>query len=157
MIEFELPFPPTLNHACGRKGNKSYLTQEQKDYRKAVAGALAWGELHDADSPLATLEFPLPGRLAVALRFYEPDRRKRDLDNLPKAVLDALTHAGLWVDDAQIDCLMLARIGVSTDRPCVVVRVWRYVPSELDLPFMEAVLASSNRSSSEMPRCKDKL
>ena len=138
MIEFELPFPPTLNHAWGRKGSKSYLTQEQKDYRESVAGALAWGELQDTDAPLATLEFPLSGRLAVALRFYEPNRLKRDLDNLPKAILDALTHAGLWIDDSQIDCLMLARLGVSPDRPRVAVRVWRYAPNELDLPLMEA-------------------
>lgn len=138
MIEFELPFPPSLNHAWGRKGNRSYLTQEQKDYRIAVAGALAWGELQDADSPLAPLELPLPGRLAVALRFFEPNRLKRDLDNLPKAILDALTQAGLWLDDAQIDWLMLARAGVRPDRPRVVVRVWRYAPNELDLPFLEA-------------------
>ena len=138
MIEFELPFPPTLNHAWGRKGKMSYLTQEQKDYRKAVAGALAWGELRDADSPLAALEVPLTGRLAVAMRFFEPNRLKRDIDNLPKAALDALTHAGLWIDDAQIDCLMLARVGVSPDRPRAVVRVWRYAPSELNLPFLEA-------------------
>lgn len=137
MIEFELPFPPTLNLAWRRVGKNTVLAKPQREYRKAVAGALAWGELHDAETPLATLELPLSGRLAVAIRFYEPDRRKRDLDNLPKAVLDALTHAGLWVDDAQIDCLMLARIGVSTDRPRVVVRVWRYAPSELDL-LMEA-------------------
>ena len=86
----------------------------------------------------AILEFPLTGRLAVALRFFEPNRLKRDIDNLPKALLDALTQAGLWLDDAQIDCLMLARAGVSPDRPRVVVRVWRYSPCELDLPFMEA-------------------
>lgn len=138
MIEFELPFPPSLNHAWGRKGKMSYLTQEQKDYRAAVAGALAWGELRDDAAPLAPLPVPLPGRLAVALRFFEPNRLRRDLDNLPKAALDALTHAGLWRDDSQIDCLMLARAGVSPDRPRVVVRVWRYAPNDLDLPLMEA-------------------
>lgn len=137
MIAFELPFPPTLNHAWGRKGNRSYLTQEQKDYRTAVAGALAWDELHDADFPLATLEVPLTGRLAVALRFFESNHRRRDLDNLPKSVLDALTHAGLWLDDAQIDSLILSRAGVSPDRPRVVVQVWRHPPNELNLP-MEA-------------------
>lgn len=138
MIEFELPFPPTLNHALGRKGKMSYLAKPQKDYRKAVAWALAWGELHDADSPLATLKFPLPGRLAVALRFFEPNRLKRDLDNLPKAVLDALTQAGFWIDDSQIDCLILTRAGVRPDQPGVVVRVWRYAPCALDLPLLEA-------------------
>jgi len=137
MIEFDLPFPPTLNHAWGRKGKKTYLVPEQKAYRAQVQRALPWQELHDDAAPLAALALPLTGRLAVALRFYEPNRLKRDLDNLPKAALDALTHAGLWGDDSQIDCLMLARAGVSPDRPRVVVRVWRYAPSELDL-LMEA-------------------
>lgn len=134
MIEFELPFPPTLNHAWRQVGKNTVLAKPQWEYRKAVAGALAWSELRDADSPLKTLKFPLPGRLAVTLRFYEPNRIKRDLDNLPKAILDALTHAGLWLDDAQIDCLMLARAGISPDRPRVVVRVWRYSPRDWICP-----------------------
>ena len=36
---------------------------------------------------------------------WMPDKRVRDLDNLLKAPLDALTRAGFWVDDSQIaDC-----------------------------------------------------
>lgn len=31
-----------------------------------------------------------------------PDRRRRDLDNLQKAVFDALTKAGFWLDDSQV-------------------------------------------------------
>ena len=137
MIEFDLPFPPTLNHAWRRVGAKTVLAKAQREYRQRVQRALPWQELHDDAAPLAALALPLTGRLAVALRFYEPNRLKRDLDNLPKAALDALTHAGLWGDDSQIDCLMLARAGVSQERPRVVVRVWRYAPSELDL-LMEA-------------------
>lgn len=137
MIEFELPFPPTLNHAWRRVGSRTVLAKPQREYRKAVASALAWDELHDADFPLVTLECPLPGRLAVSLRFYAKNHIKRDIDNLPKAILDALTCAGLWRDDAQIDCLTLVRAGVSPDRPRVVVRVWTYAPCDLDLPFME--------------------
>lgn len=136
MIEFELPFPPTVNHAWRRVGNRTVLAKPQREYRLAVAGALAGGELQDVDEPLATLEFPLAGRLAVALRFVEPNRLRRDLDNLPKAILDALTHVGLWRDDSQIDCLMLNRLHVNPDRPRVMVRVWRYAPNELDLPLL---------------------
>lgn len=33
---------------------------------------------------------------------YPPTRAVRDLDNLLKAPLDALTGAGLWLDDSQI-------------------------------------------------------
>lgn len=38
-----------------------------------------------------------------------PDRRRRDLDNILKALFDALTHAGLWLDDSQIDFISISR------------------------------------------------
>lgn len=38
-----------------------------------------------------------------------PDRRKRDLDNLTKALFDALTHAGAYLDDCQIDQFTMNR------------------------------------------------
>jgi len=40
---------------------------------------------------------------------FPPDRRRRDLDNLLKSVLDALEHAGLYADDSQIDLLVTRR------------------------------------------------
>jgi crossover junction endodeoxyribonuclease RusA len=60
--------------------------------------------------------------LAVTLRVHAPDRRARDLDNLPKALLDALTHAGLWEDDSLIDELHIFRCG-PIKGGCVVVQV----------------------------------
>ncbi len=44
-----------------------------------------------------------------AILVYPPDRRARDLDNLGKALLDALTKAGVYGDDSQIDHLTFAR------------------------------------------------
>jgi crossover junction endodeoxyribonuclease RusA len=52
---------------------------------------------------------PLPGRLGVKVTLYPPDRRRRDVDNHLKAVLDLLTKAGIWKDDEQIDRLMVTR------------------------------------------------
>jgi crossover junction endodeoxyribonuclease RusA len=40
---------------------------------------------------------------------FPPDRRRRDLDNLQKPVLDALEHAGIYEDDSQIDLLLTRR------------------------------------------------
>jgi crossover junction endodeoxyribonuclease RusA len=37
------------------------------------------------------------------------DRRRRDLDNVQKALLDALEHGGVYRDDAQIDLLVVER------------------------------------------------
>jgi crossover junction endodeoxyribonuclease RusA len=50
---------------------------------------------------------PQSGKLAVALVAHPPDIRRRDLDNLLKASLDSLTHAGVWVDDSQIKALSI--------------------------------------------------
>lgn len=54
-------------------------------------------------------EKPLEGRLTVCLNAYPPDQRKRDLDNLLKQTLDALQHAGIFKDDAQIDEILIRR------------------------------------------------
>jgi len=41
-------------------------------------------------------------RFAIVVDAFPPDGRKRDLDNLCKATLDALTHAKVWADDSQL-------------------------------------------------------
>lgn len=40
--------------------------------------------------------------VAVVLMFYIPTRRRKDVDNLAKLVLDAATQGGIWKDDAQV-------------------------------------------------------
>ncbi len=42
------------------------------------------------------------GDLMVEIIMYPPDKRKRDMDNIKKALFDALQHAGLYKDDYQI-------------------------------------------------------
>jgi crossover junction endodeoxyribonuclease RusA len=51
----------------------------------------------------------MAGRLAVSIEAFPPDRRKRDLDNMLKALLDSMTHAGIWHDDDQIDEVRIVR------------------------------------------------
>jgi len=51
-----------------------------------------------------TLKKPLQNKLKVEITAYMPDKRRRDLDNILKALLDALTGAGIWEeDDSQVD------------------------------------------------------
>ena len=47
--------------------------------------------------------------LTATLFAVMPDNRCRDLDNLLKATLDALTCAGVWDDDSQIHDLRITR------------------------------------------------
>jgi len=49
-------------------------------------------------------------RLTVLLIANPPDRRRRDLDNLAKAVLDGMNGV-LYDDDSQIDNLIIRRGG----------------------------------------------
>ena len=111
------------------------LSREQRQYRAAVKAELGEWRLADDKEPLADMALPLTERLAVALRFHAPTHGGYDLDNRPKALLDALTHAGLWEDDGLIDCLMLYRAAPAPGDPGVVVRIWRYVP--LDAPSIK--------------------
>lgn len=49
------------------------------------------------------------GPLIVDVVVHPPDRRRRDIDNVQKALLDALQHAGAYSDDSQIIRLSIER------------------------------------------------
>jgi len=48
-------------------------------------------------------------KLKVKIWVYPPDKRRRDLDNICKCVLDSVQKAGIIDDDYNIDCLILER------------------------------------------------
>ena len=69
------------------------------------------------------------GRLRVEIEVYPPDRRKRDIDNVCKATLDALAKAGVYQDDSQIDILVVIRRGIVPDG-CLQIKVEKVKQSE---------------------------
>ena len=83
------------------------LSEAGRKYRAAVATSLIL-----AKAPRAEYH---GRRLAVSIFAQPPDRRKRDLDNLPKAILDALVHADIIRDDSDIDRLLIERGEVTKD------------------------------------------
>lgn len=96
-ITLELMWPPSVNHEWVKARGRIILAPKGRTYRAYVAGKLLAMRAHGV-LPKA----PLTGDLAVAMELYPPDRRRRDVDNYSKAVLDALTHARLWRDDSQV-------------------------------------------------------
>lgn len=48
-------------------------------------------------------------RLFICISVYPPDKRKRDIDNLTKCILDSIQKAKVFVDDNQIDELFISR------------------------------------------------
>lgn len=103
-LRLDLPWPPSVNHywrtpRTGPLRGRTLISEAGRLYRAAVAAAVL--------EQRAALR--LSDRLAVDIQVFEPDRRSRDIDNLLKAVLDSLTHAGVWDDDGQIDDLRIWR------------------------------------------------
>jgi crossover junction endodeoxyribonuclease RusA len=98
MISLDLPWPPSLNHYYRRVGARTLISRTGRQYRTAMIALLH-----------RQFTQPLLGRLQVTICAHPPDRRRRDLDNIQKALLDALQHAGVYADDCQIDSLTVHR------------------------------------------------
>lgn len=64
-------------------------------------------------------------RLEVTLSVRFPDARRRDLDNVAKAILDGLNGVA-YEDDSQVDALHVYRLDTSKKDPRVEVRVKVY-------------------------------
>jgi len=101
-VTIRLPYPPSVNGYWIRTRFGMAVGARGKKYRGDTAAA--W----------MSQGAPVIGsrRLIVAIEIYPPNQQRRDLDNICKALLDALTACGLWADDEQIDELRLIRRGV---------------------------------------------
>jgi crossover junction endodeoxyribonuclease RusA len=107
-ITLELPYPPSVNHYWRNVTvDRAVLSAEAKAYRIAVLAAVGPRK-------------PLRTRLSVEIELFPPDKRKRDLDNPIKALLDSLQHAYVFDDDEQIDRLTVCRREVFKGGACVV-------------------------------------
>jgi len=115
MIELILPFPPTVNSYYTHTRNGVFISKKGKVFRGQVAAEV----LNQLGGTFATLEDTIYLEVLLSM----PDRRKRDLDNYMKALLDALTHASLWEDDSQIDQLSIFR-GPPSSPGSVTLRVY---------------------------------
>jgi Holliday junction resolvase RusA-like endonuclease len=91
MLEFELPYPPSVNHYFRMVGGRMLISREGRVFRTRVCSTLA-----------ALGVRALAGPLAVEVEVYPPDNRRRDVDNTLKSLLDALQHGGAYRDDSQI-------------------------------------------------------
>lgn len=103
LVTLRLPYPPSINSYYGSRGGRPFIRKEGRDYRSKVMDILV-PVFHERDS--------YGGPLRVWVEVMTPDRRRRDLDNISKALLDAITHSGVWEDDSQIVDLRYVRHGV---------------------------------------------
>lgn len=58
---------------------------------------------------LGTNRQPITGPVSLEIELYPPDRRRRDIDNVQKAIFDALQYAKVYKDDSQVCRLLVQR------------------------------------------------
>ncbi len=92
MIEITLPWPPSVNNYWRMWQGRMVISNEGRKYRKAVSELVM---VHQGTRSI-------DGKVKMTIEAWRPDNRKRDLDNLLKAVLDSLTHAGVYHDDSLV-------------------------------------------------------
>lgn len=98
-VRLRLPWPPSVNNYWLRNRSGGLRVGPRGErFRLEVCY-----EVLKTVKPLGSISEPV----AVSIVACQPDRRKRDLDNLLKATLDALTNAKVYQDDSLIHSLKI--------------------------------------------------
>ena len=97
-VILSLPWPPSVNVYWRHVGGKVLISREGRAYASAVYGCALEQSMTTLSIGRKAFEAPV----SVDIIAYPPNRARRDLDNLPKAVLDALTKARVWEDDSLV-------------------------------------------------------
>ena len=92
-----LNYPPSVNHYWLSHGKYRYLSPKARSFRQHVMESIPHGWE------------PFTERLQLLVELFPPDRRVRDIDNTNKGLMDSLEHAGAYMNDNQIDKLIVVR------------------------------------------------
>jgi len=96
---FSLPWPPSLNTAYpSTKTGRRILSKKGRAYQKEVWALCAQQKIK-----------MLRGTVSITIQAYPPDRRKRDLDNLFKMILDSLQKAFIIEEDSLVYHLAITK------------------------------------------------
>lgn len=99
MLFLNLPYAPTVNTYWLRSKFGTYLSPKGREYKQKVAEYVIENKVPKLGE----------ARLRLTMIIRPRSKRKFDIDNLAKSVLDSLAEAGVYDDDEQIDELHIIR------------------------------------------------
>lgn len=113
--EFELPWPPSVNHYYRHVGARVLISRDGRRYREMIVSRFRSENIKT---------FRCPVELGIEL--YPPDKRRRDVDNSLKCLLDSFTHGGLYEDDSQIQKITITKRDAMPPHGMAYVRIKEY-------------------------------
>lgn len=114
-IYLELPFPPSVNNMFinGKAGKGRFLAPRYRAW-KTEAGYLARSQSKEH----------IAGPFAVQINAVRPDKRRRDIDNCIKPIVDLLVSLGFVEDDSEMQTIQASWVSQGPAiwvaiRPCL--------------------------------------
>ena len=117
-INLKLPYPPSVNHYWAHKAVRSRKTRRWTVIKYLSTNAKAFRkDVQDAVYEQLGIPPKLKGRLAIIVhQHYGPRDLEnshsavaQDIDNCLKSLFDALEMASVYVNDSQIDELLVVK------------------------------------------------
>lgn len=104
------------NHRLAPGRGRMILSQRYREglWAMALVAKAAWGRKE-----------PLDGPVMLEIRYFMPDRRKRDVANTLKGIHDAFTGI-VYCDDEQIRHETWVKVGVDRANPRAEITVYQY-------------------------------
>jgi Holliday junction resolvase RusA-like endonuclease len=96
MIRYQLPYPPSVNGLFFNSAKGRGKTDGYRDWRRAAGNEI-----------IAQGRKRIHGAASIAIYAVRPDRRKRDISNLIKAVEDLLVEMQVIEDDSLVQRLTI--------------------------------------------------
>lgn len=119
ICELYTSYPPTINTYYTRTQRGLFISTKGRKFRDEL--------IKDFHEQLGGMS-KITGKVRIDVIAWVPDNRVRDLDNIMKPVMDAMTHAGFWEDDCQVDQMCVYRGAKVSPKGACYIRVSEAAP-----------------------------
>lgn len=111
LATLQLPLPPSVNAYWRNFHGRTILSKAARDYKQTVKEYVLINKIPSFGN----------ARLQAIITIFPKDRRKQDLDNRLKSLLDSLGNAGVFDDDSQFDKIEIGRGVIKSGGGCTIV------------------------------------